>query len=188
MLRDGYALEQNKIILFVGLILNRRHLPELITAMKQLPEDYLLVLIGKNRTWPHQDLAAIAQTLGLENRVRIVEYVSDKVLNDYYQLADLFVYLSEYEGFGIPPLEAMSYDLPVVLSRAPAMSEIFEGAALFVDSINPAEIAKQIQAALNVEAGEQRRTKARSLVDQYSWERTAEIISRDWERALAARN
>src|SRR5262249_15913523 len=116
----------------------------------------------------------------------VLEYVSDKVLHDYYQMADYFVYLSEYEGFGIPPLEAMSYDLPVIVSRTPAMDEIFREAALFVDQISPDAVQSAIQKLENADVRLPFIEAGRKLVDQYSWERTARIISEDCERLLAA--
>jgi len=187
MLRESYQIGTRKIILYVGLILNRRHVPTLIQAMPSLSEDYQLVIIGKNRTFPPQDLTEIARTTGVENRVQVLEYVSDKVLHDYYQMADFFVYLSEYEGFGIPPLEAMSYDVPVIISRTPAMDEIFHDAAFFADEISPQAVQSAIQQLANLDVRAPLIEAGRRLVEKYSWERTAAIISEDWERLLATR-
>jgi glycosyltransferase involved in cell wall biosynthesis len=185
ILRESYQIGSRKVILYVGLILNRRHVPALIRSMPLLDESYLLVLIGNNRTFPPQNLSEIAKAAGVENRVQVLEYVSDKVLHDYYQLADLFIYLSEYEGFGIPPLEAMSYDLPVIVSRTPAMDEIFRDAALFVNGFSPQTLQSAIQQILEPQTRSRLIEAGRKLVDQYSWDNTARIISEDWEHLLA---
>lgn len=184
MLRESYQIANGKLILYVGLILNRRHVPTLIRTMSLLDESYRLAIIGNNRTFPPENLKDVVEKAQVANRVQVLEYVSDKVLHDYYQMADVFVYLSEYEGFGIPPLEAMSYDLPVILSRKPAMDEIFQDAALFTENISPPAVKHAIlqledaqKTAAMIEAG-------RKLVEQYSWDKTARIISEDWEQLL----
>jgi glycosyltransferase involved in cell wall biosynthesis len=186
MLRDSYQIGSKKIILYVGLILNRRHIPTLIRSVPLMDDDYLLVIIGKNRTFPPQNLSEITKATGVENRVQLLEYVSDEVLHDYYQMADYFVYLSEYEGFGIPPLEAMSYDVPVIVSRTSAMDVIFRDAALFVDEFTPEAVKAALNTLREPETRSHHIEAGRKLVEEYSWERTARIVSEDWERLLAA--
>jgi glycosyltransferase involved in cell wall biosynthesis len=189
ILRKSYGYDSDKIVLYVGTILNRRHVPELIQSMSKLDRSIRLAVIGENRTYPHQDLRSLVRQLGLEARVTLLDYVSEKLLQDYYRMADLFVYLSDYEGFGIPPLEAMSYGIPAVLSQTPAMDEIFREAAFFVKNPSPDEVSRCIQHCLE-DPSERDRLKrsGKALVDRYTWEEAARVISSDWEQLLAARS
>ena len=188
-LRQSYAYENVKLILYVGSIFNRRHLPVLIKAVSKLSQEHVLVIIGENRTYPYEDLAALVKKLGIESRVKLMEYVSEGVLRDYYTMADLFVYLSDYEGFGIPPLEAMSYGIPVVLSEAPAMDVIFRDAANFVKRIACEEVSRALESCLNDAQERERLIQAgKMLVARYNWEETARVVSQDWEHLLAAQS
>ncbi|HJZ12862.1 MAG TPA: glycosyltransferase family 1 protein, partial [Acidobacteriota bacterium] len=189
VLRARHAFTGAKIVLYVGSIFNRRHLPVLLESLKRLSSEALLVVIGENRTHPRQDLAALAEELSIAQRVRLMEYVSQDLLEEYYRMADLFVYLSDYEGFGIPPLEAMSYGIPVILSEKPAMDAIFKGAAYFVKNNEPGEVSRAMQDCLEDGAQRERMIAAgKELSLRYSWDETARVISEDWERLLAARN
>jgi glycosyltransferase involved in cell wall biosynthesis len=187
-LRKCYGHEDDKIILFVGSIFNRRHMPEIIEAMRELDSNVKLIVIGENRTYPPQDLRAQVEQLQLETRVKLLDYVSEKLLQDYFQMADLFVYLSDYEGFGIPALEAMSYGVPTVLSLNPAMDEIFKDAAYFVNQVSVSEVSRAFKHLLEdstVRCDLARRGK--ELADRYTWEEAARVVSADWEQLLAAR-
>lgn len=184
-LRRSHGLQDSRLILFVGSIFNRRHVPLLIEAVAVLDASCRLVIIGENRTHPREDLSALAARLGLEQRVSILDYATDAIVEEHYRMADLFVYLSEYEGFGIPPLEAMSYDVPCVLSSTPHMDRIFQDAAHFAKALTTDEVRKAIDRCLQDDAERERLTKAgRALAQRYSWDETARIISEDWARLL----
>ena len=184
-LRDVRMMSNHKVILYAGSIFNRRHLPVLIKAMSHLDPSYILIIVGENRTFPRIDLQDEVQKANVQDRVQLLEYVSDSLLQDYYRMADVFVYLSEYEGFGIPPLEAMSYGVPVILSDTPAMNTIYRDSALFVGLLEPEKVAEAIRTVMEnenerlklIDAG---RTKAASL----TWRETAQIIASDWEHLL----
>ena len=76
-------------------------------------------MVGENRTHPPLDLDGQVRRLGLEGRVRLSGFVSEAELADRYAAADVAVFLSEYEGFGLPALEAMARGVPVVTSTRP---------------------------------------------------------------------
>jgi glycosyltransferase involved in cell wall biosynthesis len=184
-LRRTHGLQDSRLILFVGSIFNRRHVPLLIEATATLDASFRLVIIGENRTHPRQDLNALAVRLGLERRISILDYASDSTVDEHYRMADLFVYLSEYEGFGIPPLEAMSYDVPCVLSSTPHMDRIFQDAAHFAKALTVEEVSKSIERCMQDSVERERLKQAgRTLVQHYSWDETARIISEDWARLL----
>ena len=85
----------------------------------------------------------------LSDGVRALGYVTDPELKALYENASCFVFPSLYEGFGLPPLEAMSSGCPVVVSRAGSLPEIFDGAAFFCDPYDPVDLAAAIQRAVN---------------------------------------
>jgi glycosyltransferase involved in cell wall biosynthesis len=124
------------LVLTVGAILNRRCLPTLLQAVSLLRRRGLAVsldVVGENRTHPPLDLPALAARLGLGRSVTFTGYTCEQDLAARYAAADVAVFLSEYEGFGLPALEAASRGLPLVVADRPSLSEVFAGAALFVD-------------------------------------------------------
>src|SRR5262249_34324163 len=134
--RGRLSLGSGPYLLTVGSILNRRCLPDLLRAMAVLvPRHPGLVLdvAGENRTEPRLGLEALVRRVGLGGHVRRSGFVSEPALADRYAAADALVLVSEYEGFGLPALEAMARGVPVVASRRPALDEIFGEAALLVE-------------------------------------------------------
>jgi glycosyltransferase involved in cell wall biosynthesis len=132
-----------------------------------------LVIAGPP-AWQYERLLRLVDKLRLRDQVRFLNYVPAEDLVALYNLADLFVFPSLYEGFGLPPLEAMACGLPVVASNAPALREVLDGAALLVQPLDAAGLAEAMAAALGDEplrahlreAGLKRATL-------FSWERTA---------------
>ena len=139
------------LLLSVGAILNRRPLPTLLRAAGALRPHWpglSVAVVGENRTSPRQDLARAVADAGMEGRVRLEGFVDDAALAARYAAADVFVLLSEYEGFGLPALEAMARGVPVVTSRAPALDEIFGGAALLADPRDERAVAAALDRVL----------------------------------------
>lgn len=186
-LRAARGHTDDKIILYVGSIFNRRRLPVLIEAMKHLDAGCKLVVIGENRTHPRQDLAQEARRHHVEGRVAFLDFAPDAVVEEYYRMADVLVYLSEYEGFGIPPLEAMSYGVPAVISATPAMNSIFNGAAAVASEFSAAAVSDAIRRVLTDPRERERLIhKGREVAERYTWDEAARIVSGDWEQILAA--
>lgn len=105
-----------------------------------------------------------------------VGYVSDEQLKALYQHAQCFVFPSFYEGFGIPPLEAMSCGCPVIASTAPALREVCGDAALYFDPAQPAQLAQRLREVFDSAAVRERMTRAGSTRAQvYSWRRAASL-------------
>ena len=126
---------RDPVVLFVGSIFNRRHLPDLIRAFEPIAKRdpaARLEIVGDNRTHPYEDLAAIAAAGGIAAHVSVRTYVSDADLAKLYARARAFALLSEYEGFGHPPLEALGSGVPPVLLDTDVAREVCGDAALYV--------------------------------------------------------
>ena len=165
------------VILTAGAVLNRRRLPVLLRAIASLRRawpDLTLEVVGDNRTHPRLDVEALIDELGAAGAVHVTGHVGDAGLVARYAAADVFVLLSEYEGFGLPVLEAMARGLPVVTSRRPALNEIFGVGALLVEPGDEAAVAAAIDRILREErlrADLVRRGQA--LAASFSWAETA---------------
>src|SRR4029077_6544232 len=97
-------------VLFAGSVFNRRHVLDLIRAFAEVARAHpeaSLDIAGDNRSYPHEDIAAAIAREQVGDQVRWHRYVSDEQLRDLYQRARAFAFLSEYEGLGLTPLEAL---------------------------------------------------------------------------------
>jgi len=120
--------------------------------------------------------------------VRFLGYVPAEDLVALYNLADLFVFPSLYEGFGLPPLEAMACGLPVVASTAPALREVLDDAALLVHPQDVVALTEAMAAALRDEALRSRlRQAGLRRAAQFSWERTARETAAVYREAVGGR-
>lgn len=167
------------LVITVGALLNRRCVPELLRAAARLVRrhpDLVLDVVGENRTHPLLDLEGTVASLGLEGRVRLSGFVEDEALADRYAAADAAVFLSEYEGFGLPALEAAARGVPLVVSRAPSLGEVFRDAALLVDPRDESAIAAALDRVLAEETLRARlREAGRALASRHSWAEAARL-------------
>jgi glycosyltransferase involved in cell wall biosynthesis len=164
-------------LLSVGSILNRRRLPALLEAVRRLVRTWpalRLDVVGDNRTHPRIDFPALVRSLELTRNVRLSGFISDTELAARYAAADVVVYLSEYEGFGLPVLEALARGLPVVTTKRPATGEIFDGAALLAEPDDPRDIAGHLRTLLADPVLRARWGRhGRSFASAFSWEKAA---------------
>jgi glycosyltransferase involved in cell wall biosynthesis len=166
-------------VLFVGSIFNRRHVPELIEGFTQLARnrpEMRLEIVGDNRTTPHVNLDALVEATGMADRIRLRSYVSDEDLRKRYAEAAAFVYLSEYEGFALTPLEGLASGVPVVLLDTPVAREVYGDAAIYVARPDPTLIADAIHTVLEPRHRERILQAATSIVRRYSWTTFAEQV------------
>ena len=179
------AAPRQRLVLYVGSVFNRRRVPDLIAAFTaataEMP-DARLAIVGANRTWPHQDLAAIAAASGAGGRIDLRSYASDAELASLYARASAFVFLSEYEGFGLTPLEALAAGVPIAVLDTPVAREVYGDAAVYVDS--PGATAAAIRTLLDGgPAAGLTLEHAPGVLARYSWDRTAERTLAGIERA-----
>ena len=170
----------SQTVLFVGSIFNRRHVPELIEGFARLARDRgdaRLQIVGDNRTSPAIDVAGAIRATGLTDRIQLRSYVTDQELQALYAGASAFAFLSEYEGFGLTPLEAMAAGLPVLLLDTPVAREICGEAAIYVERPDPPLIEDAL-ATLLFDAEERRRLvdAADRVLAKYSWTECARQV------------
>jgi glycosyltransferase involved in cell wall biosynthesis len=162
------------MILFVGSIFNRRHLPVVIRAsaiVSRRHPDVRLEIVGDNRTYPFEDLSAVAVAEGVDSTVNARSYVSDEVLADLYARASVFVFLSDYEGFGLTPLEALSNGVPVLVGDTPVAREVYGDAARYVSTTDVPAVAAALESLLfDTAASDALLARAPEVLGRYSWE------------------
>jgi glycosyltransferase involved in cell wall biosynthesis len=168
---------QEPLVLFVGSIFNRRNLPDLIGSFAEVARTHpgvRLEIVGDNRTYPHQDLSAIVAAQGLHAHVSIRSYLSDEALGDLYGRARAFAFLSEYEGFGHPPLEALRSGVPSVLLDTAVAREVCGDAALYVRAGDRPAISAALDSLLfDEDARASVLRAAPAVLARYSWKRAA---------------
>lgn len=170
--RGRYDLHR-PYVLAVGTIQPRKNLPLLAEAMAASALDHDLVIAGK-RGWLADDVLAKLQASGLRDRLRILDYVPDHDLPALYAHAEMFVQPSNFEGFGMPVLEAMASGTPVITTDGSSLAEIGGEAALRF----PANDAPALRSAIEQLVGSQperenRVAAGRAWAREFSWERAA---------------
>ena len=160
-----------QFLLYVGNVYPHKNLEKLLEAFKNLSgQPVQLVLVGK-KDYFYNRLAKVAKSLGLNtNSVLFLDYVSDDDLAVLYRQAALYVFPSLYEGFGLPPLEAMQYSLPVVVSDVESLREVCGQAAEYFDPKSSADIAEKIKFVLNNQSRqEELRQLGKEQIKKFSW-------------------
>lgn len=158
-------------LLFAGTQEPRKNLDRLIQSL-QLIDPALSLVIAGPPGWGSVDLKALAHKLHLDDRVVFAGYQSDAGVASLMAGATAFVYPSLYEGFGLPPLEAMIAGSPVVAGRAGALPEVLGDAPFYCDPEDVASIASAIEAAVTSESSETV-ARGRRQASKYDWNQTA---------------
>lgn len=141
---------------------------------KQLP--YKLVIVG-GKGWNNGEIYDYVNQNNLQEHVIFTGYVSDEDVKNIYANASLFIYASLYEGFGLPPLEAMQSGIPVITSNNSSLPEVAGDACILVDPYSVDEIRNAIVKVLNSEELQQQmREKGIEQAKKFSWEKCGEKI------------
>jgi glycosyltransferase involved in cell wall biosynthesis len=178
--RSRYGLP-SAYILSVGSLEPRKNLGALLEAFARLRKDTpgwnrKLVLAGR-RAWGADRIEKAIRALGLQSEVVIADSVDSRDLPAVYTMADVFVFPSLYEGFGLPPLEAMACGTPVVCSRAPALPEAVGPAAELVDPEDVSALAKAIRRVATEEAlRDKLRRDGLDRARQFDWAEVARRV------------
>lgn len=186
------AAARSPLVLYVGSLFQRRRVDVLIAAFRAVAAahpDARLEIVGANRTRPPMDFAAQVGALGLGDRVRLRDWVDDATLHALYAEAAVFVFLSQYEGFGFTPLEAMAHGaVPIVLDTDVAREVYDEAAWRIADGRGlTSRVTEAITTLLDRGAVHHRlRQAAAPVLARYRWADTAAHALRLIEEAAGA--
>ncbi len=176
----------DEFLLYVGTIEPRKNLLSLVLAFEQLVvthPDLRLVIAGR-KGWMVDELFAYVARSPVSKRIIFTGYVSDVDLRSLYSSCTVFVYPSIYEGFGLPPLEAMSCGAPVVASSIPSIAEVLDGAARLVEPDDFEMLKGTLEELLNDrELRERLSSVGREHAAQFSWAETAVKVREVYARA-----
>jgi glycosyltransferase involved in cell wall biosynthesis len=200
VIHEGYDVEKSQIpnlksqinskiqisnikpfLLFVGRIEERKNIANIVKAFEILKEKYSVphkLILGGSPGYGYGKIKAAINSSQFKNDIVELGYISD---DDYFFLlqgADVSVFVTLYEGFGIPVLEAQSVGCPVVAGNNSSIPEVADGSALLVDPQNPAEIAENIRKLLSDSAfKDDIMEKGLENVKHFSWEKCAKEVS-----------
>ena len=173
-------------VLGVGTLEPRKNLRTLLEAFALLPShltnQFQLVLAGKPG-WGTTSLEKYLQSYGQRSSLVLTGYVSEEDLRSLYTSAEMFVFPSFYEGFGLPVLEALASGCPVIASTAPSLKEVAGSAAIFVDPKSPPEewSRAMVRVAESAELRQSLGVAGREQARRFSWEtcaqQTSEVLS-----------
>jgi len=174
-------------LLYVGNAYPHKNLEGLVQMFAKLivnhPE-YFLVLVGRDDYF-YTRVRDLVTQIGLADKVLFPNYLSDRELVEVYKQATLYIFPSFYEGFGLPPLEAMSHGLPVASSNQGSMPEILGEAAMYFDPGDQDSMLNTISGALVDEnLRNQYRLRGYEQIKRYSWDDCAQITVENLMRCL----
>ena len=177
-------------ILYVGCIEEKKNVAALVHGFAELLRrrpalPHRLVLTGGTAGGIELEIAELAGEPQVESRIEQTGYVSEARLRTLYAGAASFCYLSEYEGFGLPPLEAMAAGIPTLVSDRASLPEVTAGAALLVDPHDRGAVADALDRLLS--DGSLRRSlsrRGRAVAARYSWAESARRLAVIYRRAL----
>jgi glycosyltransferase involved in cell wall biosynthesis len=171
---------EDEFLLFVGTIEPRKNLIVLLNAYRELlsaTELHPQLVIAGKKGWLTDSLFSSLRELGIEERVLFTGYVSDNDLCALYSSCRVFIYPSKYEGFGLPPLEAMACGAPVIASSIPSIREVTGETARLVAPAGSDDLAQAIVTLLRDENERQRLSVAGfKRAQQFSWNHTAQLM------------
>ncbi len=187
LVRQKYHLPE-KFILNVGLLEPRKNLPALLRAFQQIAPhfpDHRLAMVGR-LGWMYEEIFKLVEELHLTEKVVFPGYVDAEDLPAVYTLAEVFVYPTLYEGFGLPALEAMACGTPVITSRSSALPEIVGDAGILVTPGDEVELAGALRNVLTDQTLRARLSEAGiQRAALFTWQRTASLTWQVYEQLLS---
>ena len=174
--RKRLAIEDD-FLLFVGTLEPRKNLLTLLKAFDQIVRQTSLrpqLVITGGEGWLMDETFSFIKHSGIGDRLRLTGYLGDEELRALYSSCRIFVYPSLYEGFGLPPLEAMACGAPVIAGRVAALQEVLGSAARLVDPLNVEALAgSMVELIENDEARRRLASNGPKHAAKFSWAETA---------------
>lgn len=187
-----YGLRPGGYALSVATLEPRKRFPELLTAWRALPADIRrrtpLAIVG-GAGWLSESIHLQIEAGVADGWARKLGYVAEADLPALYAGSALFVYPSIYEGFGLPPIEAMACGVPVVVSNASCLPEVTKGAAMLVNPSDTVDFVENLSRALTDEKWRAEAVaQGRRVADGYAWERCVEQTASLYRALLASQS
>jgi glycosyltransferase involved in cell wall biosynthesis len=181
--RSAYHLPA-KYLLNVGTIEPRKNLMLIVKALKQTDAEIHLVVIGKETPYAQKVKEFVAGN-GLEKRVHFLKNIPFHDLPAIYQQAELFIYPSEFEGFGIPVVEALHSGIPVIAAAGSCLEEAGGPGSIYIDPKNDMELAETIQMLLqNPDKRQVMINSGEEHLKQFSDENTARQLMHFYQNTI----
>jgi len=175
--RPGPLTTREPLVLYVGSVFDRRRVDQLIDSFDRIVDRVPaahLEIVGENRTSrPRRDLAALRARTRHPDRIAIRSYVDEPTLRDLYDRATVFAFLSEYEGFGLTPLEALAAGVPPVLLDTPVAREVCGPAARYVAAASDSLVDTVAELLTSAQARAAVLDHAAAVLARYDWTVTA---------------
>jgi glycosyltransferase involved in cell wall biosynthesis len=180
--------EGNPYFIYVGSLHPRKNVVNLIKAFDLFKKEYhtahKLVLVGR-MAWKNEALQKTYETTTYRDDIIFTGHISNQQLPKYLAAAEALTYVSVFEGFGIPILEAMSSGTPVITSNVSSMPEVAGNAAVLVDPHNPKSIADGMYEIIsNKQLREDLILKGLERVKEFSWEKTANHLYKELQKMV----
>ncbi len=168
-----------KYLLCVGESRHYKNFEAAIHAMAAVKNSRIKLVVVGDANRLNESIRELPGKIGVEGRVKFTGFVSDEALAALYSGALAFLFPSLYEGFGLPPLEAMACGAPVIASNRASVPEVCGNAALYFDPENNAELVHHIETvALSENLREELAAKSLRQAKKFSWKQTADRISK----------
>lgn len=167
----------NPYFIYVGNVKPHKNLKNLVKAFSMIKDkiSHDLIIVGKKDGFITGDEEVIKMADSMNDRVKFTGFLKDEELRQYVNEAEAMVFPSFYEGFGLPPLEAMAAGTPVIASNAASIPEVCGDAALYFDPYSPEDIAEKImQFVSNKNLQQELREKGLKRSELFSWEKCAD--------------
>lgn len=189
-IRNKYQIPEGQYVLSLGTLEPRKNIVQVVRsfaelqAQENLPDLYLVLAGAKG--WQYQPIfQELSKFKGLQERIIFTGYVADEDLATLYSNARVFVYPSHYEGFGLPPLEAMQCGTPVITSNTSSLPEVVGDAGIMLPPDDLNGLSDNILKVCTVQSlYQQLSDKSRLRATQFSWEKCAEDTFAAYRRTL----
>ena len=189
---DDYIIEKLSLVpyeylLYVGTLAPHKNIVKLIESFGILVKQGYLgkLVIAGGKGWMYEEIFDVVKKLKMDKHVLFTGYIEQKELEGLYKYAYALVNGSLYEGFGLPPLEAMIRKIPVAISDIPVFKEVCEDTAIYFDPYNEKNIAEKIRLLLDDKHLRKKMiAKGLEKVKEYSWDKCARETFKVYEEVL----
>lgn len=187
-IKENYGLDGD-FILYLGGFSPRKNVKSILLAFSRLPahliKKYTVLILGPSKD-EHSYLMKLSESLNISERICFTGYVLNEHLPYFYNASSLFVYPSLYEGFGLPPLEAMSCKIPVITSNVSSIPEVVGDSAVLINPFDTEELKDAMEKLLEDEKlREEFSEKGFLRSKEFTWEKTAANTLNVYEEAYS---